>query len=765
MGRLWKSSGRKIRFFFSELFESFRSKKFWFIVSAIFFSGFLFLAVLYILVLTETFGDLPDRSELRNITQDEASEVYSSDNVLMGRYYIQNRVSLALDSVPRHLVNALIATEDSRFYEHNGIDYKSLARVAIKTILMQKDESGGGSTITQQLAKNLYPRSDLGFFSLPIHKAREHIISLRLEDVYSKEQLLSFYLNTVSFGENTYGLETASKRFFNIHPSVLKVEEAAVLIGMLKGPSAYNPRTNYESSQERRNWVLSRMNVEGFLSKNELDSLKNTPISTDYRRLSEHSGLAPYFREFLRIRLKNILAGLENVNGEKYDLYTGGLRIHTTINSKLQSYAEKAISNHTAELQTLLEKHYNGNYPWSDNEQLIRYLAKNSAHFKRLKEAEMPEEEIWEFFNDTVEIEVFSWEGYQKKNFSRLDSVKYYLNFLHAGLLAMDPYSGAIRVWVGGINFRTFKYDHVLSRRQAGSTFKPILYAAAIENGFTPCEFLSNDTIIFKEYDNWQPRNADRKYGGFYSLKGALTNSVNTVSARLILETGIEKVANTAKDLGIKSDFAHVPSLALGTADVSLLEMIRAYSAFLNEGRTVEPVYIQRIEDSEGNIIYENEGPEYGISSFSPQTAEIMLQMLRNVVNRGTGAGIRSRYGLYNDMGGKTGTTQDHSDGWFISLTPDLIAGSWVGGEVPVVRFRSLNLGEGSAMAMPQVAQFLKQAYDDPEFESWYSNRFQFENLQNLEEIFDCPDFKERKRARKIFEIFENIFRGRDRRE
>ncbi len=741
-----------------------KKKAFLISIASLASGGFLATGILYTLVLGEILGHLPEKEELRNITQDEASEVYSADNVLMGRYFVKNRVNIALDSVPRYVVNALIATEDVRFYEHNGVDFRSLARVAIKSILMDKEESGGGSTITQQLAKNLYPRKDYGIFSIFVNKAREHIISLRLEEVYTKEEILSLYLNTVSFGEDTYGLETASRRFFNNHPTTLTIEEAALLIGVLKGPTLYNPRINYENAIERRNLVLSQMNKYGYIEENKLDSLINLPLDINYSKYSGHSGLAPYFREFLRMEVGKILKEIETQTGKKYDLFKGGLKIYTTIDSRMQSYAENSVREQIRNLQDLLENHYNGKFPWNNRDKLINFLIRNSGHYKRLAEMGMAQEEIMASFRDTIKVSLFTWKGIENRKMTRRDSIMHYMNFLHAGFLAMNPGNGEIKAWVGGINFQYFMYDHVLSRRQAGSVFKPILYATALENGFSPCEFISNDSVVFEEYENWKPRNADGKYGGYYSLKGALTNSINTVAARLILETGIDKVVNTARNLGIKADLAHVPSLALGSAEISLFEMIRAYSAFLNDGRNVQPKYILRIEDEKGSLIYQDNSIDYGQSAISPETSEEMLQMLRNVVDQGTGAGMRSRFGLYNDMGGKTGTTQNQSDGWFIALTPDLIAGAWVGGEIPAVRFRDLNMGEGSITAMPIVGNFFKSVYQNAEFQNMYDHRFEFSHIENMNEIFDCPDYKEKERRRKIFRIFD-IFRRKDRRD
>ena len=639
---------------------------------------------------------------------------------------------------------------------------RSMLRVIFKSILMRDESAGGGSTITQQLAKNLFPRQNFGVLSLPVNKAREHIIALRLEKIYTKEEILSLYVNTVSFGEDTYGLTTASKRFFDKHPATLKVEEAATLIGMLKGPSLYNPRTNYENSISRRNVVLGQMHKYSFLNKLHIDSIKEIPIKLDYQVYSSHSGLAPYFREFLRQKLSQILDDVENETGKQYNLYTSGLKIYTTIDSRLQSYAESSVKDHMSALQSLFKKTWNNKYPWLKDEKFMEYVTQQSAYYKQLKEGGHSIEEIEKAFSTESDMRVFEWDKMETKPMSHIDSLQHYLNFLHAGFLAMSPENGFVLAWVGGIDFKHFKYDHVLSERQAGSVFKPVVYATALENGFTPCQFISNDTVVFTSYDNWQPRNSDRKYGGYYSLKGALTNSVNTVAARLIMQTGIENVVQTASTLGIEGTFNYVPSLALGTQEVSLLEMVRAYTAFVNDGKIVNPVYIQRIDNNNGETIYKQNGICYGKQALSPETSEKMLQMLRFVVSRGTGVRIRTQFDIKGDLAGKTGTTQNQSDGWFIGITPKIAVGAWVGGEFPMVRFRNLKYGQGAATALPLVGSFLEKTYDHPEFTSWENEFFRFQHIENLEELFNCPDFQEEQNERKINPIFRIFKRDED---
>ena len=731
-----------------------------------------FIFILFSFVYIGIFGHIPTGAELKNIQNYLASEIYSADDVLLGKYYIQNRTNVYYEDIPQYLIDALISTEDARFYRHNGIDKRSILRVLFKTILLQKESSGGGSTITQQLAKNLYRRKRYSIVTTPVNKFREMIIAVRLEKVYEKKDILELYLNTVSFGENTYGIETASERFFNKHPANLRIEEAALLIGMLKGTHIYNPKNQTEKALHRRNIVLNQMVKYDYLGINRADSLKKLPLRLNYKKLTHNEGLAPYFREFLRLQLMDFFKNYVKEDGTRYNIYTDGLKIYTTINSDLQAYAEDAVKNHLSKLQGEFNQHWRNREPWGKNDAILMNQIKKSARYTSLKNKGLSHDEIMNIFNTPVNMQVFSWKGISERKMTPLDSVKHYFRFLHAGFIAMEAKTGYVRAWVGGINHRYFQYDHVNSRRQAGSTFKPLVYVAALENGHKPCDYIPNDSVVYKEYNNWTPRNADRSYGGYYSINGGLTYSVNTVSVNILMKTGIKEVIRLAHDMGIKSNLPEVPSLALGTGEVSLFDLIKAYNVFINKGRLVEPMFLRRIEDKNGNILFEVKPQVSDKQIISQQNAEVMIQMLRNVVDHGTASTLRTVYGFSNDIAGKTGTTQMHTDGWFVGFTPDLIAGAWVGGDNPVIRFRSLAYGQGSHTALPIWAGFMKKIYSDPLYR--FSKNAVFDISYDAIAQFDCPDYRDdkydsiweymRERDEKIIDLIKRIFKKRERR-
>jgi penicillin-binding protein 1A len=731
-----------------------------------------FIFILFSCVYIGIFGRIPSGDDLKNIQNYLASEIYSADDVLLGKYYIQNRTNVNYEDIPQYLVDALISTEDARFYRHNGIDKRSILRVLFKTILLQKESSGGGSTITQQLAKNLYRRKRYFIVTTPVNKFREMIIAVRLEKVYEKKDILELYLNTVSFGENTYGIETASERFFNKHPRNLRIEEAALLIGMLKGTHIYNPKSQTEKALHRRNIVLNQMVKYGNLDINRGDSLKNLPLRLNYKKLTHNEGLAPYFREFLRLQLMDFFNNYVREDGSTYNIYTDGLRIYTTINSDLQAYAEYAVKNHLSKLQKEFDQHWKNREPWGKNDAVLMDQIEKSARYVGLKNKGFSHDEIMKVFNTPVSMQIFTWNGISERKMTPLDSVKHYFRFLHAGFIAMEAKTGYVRAWVGGINHRYFKYDHVNSRRQTGSTFKPVVYMTALENGHKPCDYIPNDSVVYKDYNNWTPRNADRSYGGYYSINGGLTHSVNTVSVNLLMKTGIKEVIQMAHDMGIKGNLPEVPSLALGTGEISLFDLIKAYNVFINKGRLVEPVFLRRIEDKNGKILFEVKPQVSDKQIISQQNAEVMIQMLRNVVDNGTASTLRTVYGFNNDIAGKTGTTQMHTDGWFVGFTPDLIAGAWVGGDNPVIRFRSLAYGQGAHTALPIWAGFMKKIYADPLYR--FSKNAVFDISYDVIEQFDCPDYRDdkydsiwdymRDRDEKIIDLIKRIFRKRDRR-
>ncbi|MEM9849551.1 MAG: transglycosylase domain-containing protein, partial [Bacteroidota bacterium] len=593
------------------------------------------------------FGKIPTPAELIAIQNPVGSEVLSADGVLMGKYYIEDRLSIGLEDISPEVINALVATEDARFFQHTGVDFRSWLRVFFKTVLMKDRASGGGSTLSQQLAKNLYPRRDYDYIPLVINKLREVFIARRMEQLYTKEELLQIYLNTVSFSDNTYGIRVAAKRFFNKNPKSLKAEEAACLIAMLKATSVYHPLKNPKTSQIRRNVVLEQMQRYGYLSVATKDSLQQLPIALNYQPETHNDGLATYFRESLRLELKDWLEAYNKEHKTNYNLYTDGLRIFTTINARMQQMAEKAVQTHLSGLQKAFDEHWEGEErPWED-ERLLNLSRQQSNRYKILKAAGLDVYEIDSVFNVPVEMTVFDWEqGERTVKLSPMDSIRYYFKMLNAGFLAMEPQSGYIRAWVGGTNYKYFKYDHVRSERQVGSTFKPLVYAAAIKKGIHPCDYIGNRLVTYSRYENWRPKNADNRYGGYYSMEGALSKSINAITVNLIMRTRADSVAALAQQMGIQKAIPSVPSIALGAAEVPLFDMVNVYGTFANRGQRVQPIYIAKIEDATGKVLLQNEALNSGnlAQPLSTDEADMMNEMLQTTVNRGTGIRLRYRY-------------------------------------------------------------------------------------------------------------------------
>ncbi|MFO7257615.1 MAG: transglycosylase domain-containing protein [Bacteroidota bacterium] len=710
-------------------------------LGAILIAGF---ALLIGMVAKGFFGPLPADEELRSISHPLAAEVYSADSVLLGKYYIQDRSAVPFDRIAPEVIQALIATEDIRFYKHKGVDYRSLARVLVKSILLQKESSGGGSTITQQLAKNLYPRQRYRFFSIAINKIREALIALRLEQLYTKEEILALYLNTIPFGDNTFGIQAAAERFFSTSASKLTYEQAAVLIGMLKATHTYNPRLFPERSRGRRNVVLSQLGKYGFIPQSKVDSLQALPVELKYQRITHHSGLAPYFRAHIKDELIAWCRKHLKKSGEPYNLYTDGLKIYTTIDSKLQEYAEAAVRVRMKALQEEFDNHWKKQEPWAHRPKILQDAIKRSYHYRRLKEMELPEEEIMKIMNEPVPMTVFTWDGDREMNLSPIDSVKHYLRFLNAGFLAMNPRDGRILAWVGGIDHNYFQYDHVrkTTRRQVGSTFKPFVYATALESGVHPCDYVPAEKTVYTNLDNWSPANNEDNYGMKYSMEGALAYSVNTVSVRLLEQGGISNTVALARRAGITADIPEVPSIALGTASISMIEMVAAYGSFVNDGMQVEPYYITAITDRRDSVLERFKPPKPDERVMSAENAALILEMLKRVVNEGTGVSLRTRYGFSNDIAGKTGTTQSNADGWFMALTPHMVVGTWVGASDPGIRFRTTSLGQGAHTALPIFAEFYKRVVRDPEKGRYTRPRFR-PLSEETARLLDCDLFKE----------------------
>lgn len=658
------------------------------------------------------FGKLPSFRDLENPKSNLASDVISDDGAVLGSYYVQNRSNVRYDQISPNVINALIATEDIRYYSHSGIDFKRVFTIVFYNLMGNKQ---GASTITQQLAKNLFPRQGVnGFFSTVIVKFKEWIIALKLERNYTKEEIITMYLNTVDFGSyNSFGIKSASQTYFNTSPDKLTPEQAAVLIGMLKGPSWYNPVRNPERSLARRNTVLDNMGKAGYLSDPETEELKQKPLVLSFKASHHFDGYAAYFRAVLKKEIQKIFEeqNIEKADGTPYDLDRDGLKIYTTINSHMQQYAEQAQREYMKTLQAEFTKVWANRNPFKgEAAKLLKIGMMRSDRYHQLKDEGMSEDEILKNFNTPTKMSIFTWKGDIEKVMTPMDSIKYYKLLLRNSMMSMEPHTGFVRAWVGGINFEHFKYDQVkMGTRQVGSTAKPFTYAVAIENqGYSPCYMAPNEPI---SVDGWQPR-AYKPIPGYISLKTALAYSQNYVTAFLIKQVGATAVATLIKKMGITSDVPGYSSIALGSFEASVHDMVGAYSVFANQGIWTEPTYLTRIEDKNGNVLYERK-PKVVIA-LNPQTAYAMTDMLKGVVQRGTGRRLRFKYNLNNPIGGKTGTTNNNSDGWFIGITPQLVTGVWTGAEDRAIHFTSTSQGEGANSALPIFALYMKKVYADP---------------------------------------------------
>lgn len=664
------------------------------------------LFLLILLVYIGAFGHIPNYAELRQINNNNASTIFSADNVQMGRLYRQNRISVDSADISINVVNALIATEDSRFFEHHGVDAQSTLRVLFKTLLMFDSSQGGGSTISQQLAKNLYPRKSYGILTYPVAKIKEIIIARRIERTYSKGQILTLYLNTVPFGENVYGIEAASQRFFSRKAKWLDPPTAATLVGMLAANTAYNPRIHPDQSLARRNLVLSRMAKSGYIDSLKLHQYTETPLQLKYNKVDNETGLGIFFRQQIAQEAQELL---DNLYGEDaYNVFTDGLEIHTTINSRLQRYAESAVAAHMTEVQRSFEKDWKGRNPWGDKSSIYTRAYEQSERYKEMVQQGLPADTIKARMERPVDMILYTPTGMENVRISPADSVRRAVTVMNAGFLAVDPHTGDVVAWVGGINHRLSQVDHIGMRRQVGSTFKPIVYSAALESGlFYPASYIENVRRTYA--GKWSPGNSDGKYGGWYSLKGALSKSLNTVSAYLIDSIKASSVVSLAHRLGIECDIPEVPSIALGTAEISLYEMVRAYQAFAASGEVHDLRKIVTIKDHDGKVLYRN-AQAASEQVLSESTAIYVNDMMQAVVDSGTARSLRNVYKLTMPLAGKTGTTQNGSDGWFISVAPGLVAGAWVGCDNPSIRFRSSYYGQGAYMALPIVGRFLGNA-------------------------------------------------------
>ena len=710
---------------------------------AIFALGILSVITLFSSAALGLLGQMPELQQLENPKTNLATQILSNDGVVLGKFYFNdNRTSIAFDALPKNLVNALIATEDERFFSHSGIDLKGTLRA-----LVYLGKKGGASTISQQLARQLFvgvrSRNKL---EAVLQKFKEWVLAVQLERRYTKKEIIAMYLNIYDFGYSADGIQSAAKIYFNTTPKALRIEQSATLVGMLKNSSLFNPLRRPERVEQRRNVVLNQMNRNGFISEVELDSLKQIPLTIDYTPDSHREGLATYFRAYLQQFMRKWTKNNPKPDGTKYDIFRDGLRIFTTLDSRLQEIGEKAVNAHMANLQ---EEFFLQNTPEANPtapfldlregeiDTLLQNKASRSERWRKMRASGKDEDAIWASFQKPVEMEVFSWKGDRDTLMSPLDSIRYYKHFLRASMMSMNPLTGHVKAWVGGFNYKHFQYDQVYQgRRQIGSTFKPFLYATAIDQlRLSPCDILPDALFCIEpmkhgNVDAWCPKNSGDKYGQMRTLKNALANSVNTVSARLMDRVGPRPVINLARKMGITSYLPAVPSIALGTPDISLLEMVGAYSTFANKGIYVKPIMISRIEDKNGTVLFEVVPETKDV--LSQESAYVTIDLLKGVTEAGSGIRLRHQgadennyayknvvtgypYQFENPIAGKTGTTQNQSDGWFMGMVPNLVTGVWVGGEDRAVHFKDIAFGQGATMALPIWAMYMRDAYAIPE--------------------------------------------------
>jgi Membrane carboxypeptidase/penicillin-binding protein len=719
---------------------------------------------------------MPTFEELENPNNRFASEVYFADGPIMNRYFEkENRKYIEYREIPQSVIDALIATEDVRFYDHSGVDVRGLFRVA-KGLLTANTSAGGGSTISQQLAKMLFPReSDLNVFELAIRKFREWVIAVRLEKSYTKEEILTMYLNKYDFLNLAVGISSAADIYFQVPLDSLKVEQAAMLIGMAKNSSYYNPVRRPELTLNRRNVVLSQMYKYDKITREECDSLKKLPLGLNFKRVDHKEGLATYFREYLRLfmtankpdrkryrdlsqfRLDSVAWKTNplygwckknvKVDGSHYDLYSDGLKIYTTLDSRMQKYAEEAVREHLSQdLQPLFDKEkvkkhrppFSNDMTPAEIEEVLDRSIRQSERYRVLSKQGMSFDEIRKTFDQPLKMQVFTWNGIRDTVMTPLDSIKHYKSFFRSGFMVMQPQTGYIKAYVGGPDYRYFMYDMVSAgKRQVGSTIKPILYTLAMQEGLGPCDKVPNipQTFILPTGEPWSARGGTKRQGEMVTLRWGLANSENNISAWVLKQFTPEAVAQMAHKMGITSFIDPVPSVFLGTAEITVKEMVAAYSIFANKGVYNSPLPVYRIEDKYGNVLQEFRPESREV--ITENTAYLMCNLLEGVVTGGTGVRLRYKYKLMNPMGGKTGTTQKHADGWFMGVTPDLVGGVWVGAEDRSIHFQNLANGQGASMALPIWAKFLLKAYADPRLKM--SDR-PFDRPAGINKRLDCDE-------------------------
>ncbi|OFX79931.1 MAG: hypothetical protein A2X12_04020 [Bacteroidetes bacterium GWE2_29_8] len=728
----------------------------------------IIIALILLMIWNGWLGFMPTFEELENPKSNLASEIYSEDGKILGTYYIQNRSNIHFEDLSPNIVNALVATEDARFFKHSGIDFRSILRVIFKNIVIGNKSAGGGSTLSQQLAKNLFPReSNLNRMELVIIKLKEWLTAIKLERNYTKKEIIAMYLNTVDFGSQSFGIKSATRTFFDKEANQLSIPESALLVGLLKAPTYFSPVRNPERSVKRREVVLAQMKKYKYITEEQYNKYKDEPLDmSKYEILDHNVGHATYFREYLREYLTEWCKNHKKEDGSVYNIYKDGLKIYTTINSKMQKYAEESVREVMKDLQITFFKHWKGikNAPFDrelkdeDIEKIIHQSIIRSDRYILMKRAGKSDKEITKAFNTPVKMRVFSWNGEIDTIMTPKDSIFYYKYFLLTGFMAMDSESGQIRAYVGGINYKHFKYDHVIKgKRQVGSTFKPFVYTLAMQEGeFSPCTKVPNVSVSFDLYngEKWTPKNSDdAREGEMVTLKWALANSINYVSAYLMKRYSPESVISIARKMGVKSYIEPVYSICLGTADISLYEMVGAYNTFVNKGQWVEPVFLTQITDKYGHVL-EKIIPKRN-EAISEETAYLMISLMKGVVEGGTSVRLRYKYKLTNPIAGKTGTTQNNSDGWFIGLTPEISGGAWVGCDDRSVHFRSITLGQGANTALPIWGLFMQKVYEDKSLNIEKDIDFQ-RPASKISVELDCAKYEQNKSTDKKKFKFDN---------
>ncbi|MGB0427356.1 MAG: penicillin-binding protein 1A [Flavobacteriales bacterium] len=687
------------------------------------------------------FGPLPDIEDIEHPENNFATEVISADGNVLGKYYHENRTPVSYNELSPHLVNALIATEDKRYYEHSGVDGYGLGRAVVKK--MMGKNAGGASTITQQLAKMLFTKTaSKSALTRITQKFQEWLIAAKLERHYTKEEIIAMYFNKFDFLYQAVGIKSAAKIYFDKNQQDLTIDECAILVAMAKNPSLYNPLRREKNSINRRNTVLMLMEQNGYITAEERQKYRALPMKLTFQRQSVNTGLSTYFREYLRQELKNWAKNTKKPSGEPYNIYTDGLKIYTTIDSRIQRYAEEAVAVHNKDLQKQMYAHQKKRktapWPWDYSKKKIadnmEREKKRSERYRKARLAKLSDETIDSLFITPTKMRLYTMNGIVDTVLSPMDSILHNKYLLHHSMMSMDPQTGFIKAWVGGINHEFFKYDNVKTgKRQIGSTFKPFVYATAIDQlKFSPCQSIPDVPVTFEKEDwnirkDWTPKNSDGKYGGERTLKNALANSVNSVTAFLMKKVGPKEVIKNVRKMGISAEIPVVPSICLGTPDISLYEMVGAYGTFANKGIYTEPIFMTRIEDRNGTILYQYEPKTEAV--FSEEKAYVMLDLMKGVSKEGTGVRLKYKYKLYNPIAGKTGTTQNNMDGWFIGMVPNLVTGVWTGCQDPAIRFSSTRYGQGANMALPIWAELMQRVYAD-------------ESLDISKSNFERPSFK-----------------------